>query len=348
MSEDRWLFLDRAIGETRGLIVHDGRPERLVIQRDGDDPVLTEGARSIARVRKIEKVMSSAFLELPGGAEAILALKPDMPPLVQGGSVEIEIKSEPRNGKLAVARFIEEAKGAPRLTAEPGDLAEQLMLWAGTEEVFEGPEARAAIDEAEEEILLTVHALPGGGTISIEPTRALIAVDVDLGDRGGQDSKKVTRNANMTALTVGARLMRLKGLGGLVVYDLVGRGHDGHALLGVARKAFAPDNPGVAIGAISRFGTMEMTIPRRRRSVLEILRGPDGRLTHQTLALRLVRMIEREGAASPGGQLRAFCAPAVAKAVEPYLPKLRGKLGSRFEVQASDRGGPEHLEVVSK
>ena len=60
----------------------------------------------------------------------------------------------------------------------------------------------------------------GGGDIAIEPTRALTAIDVDLSDRKGGDAKRVTRQANLAALGMAARLLRLKGLGGIVVIDL--------------------------------------------------------------------------------------------------------------------------------
>ena len=142
-----------------------------------------------------------------------------------------------------------------------------------------------------------IHALPGGGSIAIEPTRALVSVDVDLGSGGGRDAKRAARQANLAALAELGRLLRLKALGGLVVIDLVGRGHDGQALARAAQTAFGPDQPGVVIGPVTRFGTLELALPRRYRPVREILCGPDGRLTDRSLALRLVRAIEREAAA---------------------------------------------------
>ena len=121
-------------------------------------------------------------------------------------------------------------------------------------------------DAAQDEALETIFPLPGGGSFAIEPTRALIAVDVDLGAAAGPAAKRAARAANLAALSEAARVLRLKGLGGLVVIDLAGRGHDGAALLTAAKTAFAPDNPGVAFGPISRFGTLELTVPRRARS----------------------------------------------------------------------------------
>jgi len=54
MSERR-IYLDRGIGETRGVVTLAGRPERLIVRRDDDDPRLLLGARLVARVASIER-----------------------------------------------------------------------------------------------------------------------------------------------------------------------------------------------------------------------------------------------------------------------------------------------------
>jgi Ribonuclease G/E len=339
---ERRAFLDAGIGETRAVVTLDGRPERLLIQRDGDDPRLSAGARLIARVEQVEPAIGSAFLDL-GGVQAILPFKPDQRP-VRGGAILVEIRSEPRAGKLAVARFLDAGEGAPRLIDPPPSLEDQLRALVRDAGLVKGAGARDLADEAEGEVLETVHALPGGGTIAIEPTRALTAVDVDLGERKGGDSKRAARQANLAALAETARLLRLKGLGGLVVVDLVGRGHDGTALLAAARLAFGPDNPGVAIGPVGRFGTMELSIPRRAAPVLERLRDAKG-LTDLALAHRLMRRLEAEGAANPGGRLAARCAPDVAKAAEPLVRRLVERLGARFVITADPERARESFDV---
>lgn len=343
MSE-RSLFLDRGIGESRGVVLLDGRPERLLIERDGDDQATRLGARHVARVRKVEPAFASAFVDL-GGVEALLSFKPDSRP-VEGQSLEVEIRTEPRLGKLATVRVIGPAQGTPRLLAAPPSIAEQLASFARGVEIVEGREARQVADEAEAEALDIVHPLPGGGNIAIEPTRALVAIDVDIGERKGNDVKRVTRAANLAALAAAGRLLRLKSLGGIVVIDLVGRGHDGNALLTAARSAFAPDNPGVAIGPVGRFGTMEMTIPRRAPPLAETLCDANGGLSDLTLALRLIRAIENEGAAQPGARLTAICTPAVAEAAGPAAQKLAAKIGARFTIRP-ETGSPRGRFDVS-
>lgn len=324
----RRLFLDRGAGETRGVVTLDGRPERLILSRHDDDPRLCLGARHVARVASVEPAIATAFLDLGGGAEAILPFKAPQRP-VRGGALEVEIRSEPRAGKLAVARELAAGEGSPRMLAPPPDVATILQTMVRDIGLVEGADARAVADEAEAEILATLHPLPGGGVLAIEPTRALTAIDVDLGERKGADAKRVARQANLAALAEAARLLRLKGLGGLIVLDLVGRGHDGNALMAAARLAFAPDNPGVAIGPVGRFGTMELSIPRRTRPLIERLTD-GGAPSDRTLAQRLIRRLETEAATQPGARLAARCAPDVAKAAEPLVRLVASRFGDRF------------------
>ena len=344
----RAAFLDRSAGEMRGVVTLDGRPERFLISRDGDPPALQLGARSIARVRSVESAFASAFLDLPDGAQALLPLRTDLPRPVRGASVEIEIRAESRRGKLATAWWLGEARGEPQLLEAGPSIEAELALLARTETLVTGREARRIADEAESEVLQQVHGLPGGGNVAIEPTRALTAVDVDTGQMAGGDSKRVSRQANLGALSVAARLLRLKGLGGLVVFDLAGRGHDGAAILAAARSAFASDNPGVAISQISRFGTLEMTIPRRRSPVLDRLVDGRGTLTPLSAALQLARRVEDSGRIAPAAQLEDRCRQDVSAAFEGLAEWLRERLGARISLAVEPGWPVDRLEVISR
>lgn len=349
MSERR-AYLYKGVGETVGVVTLDGRPERLIVTWDGDDPLDVDGVRGVARIRKIEKAFASAFVQLPGGQDVLLPLRPDMPRLVEGGLVEIEIRTPSRRdpsgeSKAAVARLIGEGEGEPRVLEPALTVEQQLRLLVKSGSPTTGEAALAAVEAAETEALETIFALPGGGDISVEPTRALVAIDVDLGSREGADAKRAARQANMAALGVAARVLRLKGLGGIVVLDLVGRGHDGQALLTAARNAFSVDNPGVALGAISRFGTLELTIPRRGRSILDRLLDAAGQPNPAAVARRLARALEREGRADPGGRLLARCAPAVAQAFNSLDAGVADRLGRRYVVEAVAEWPADRIEV---
>src|SRR6202012_1707012 len=95
---DRRAYLDRGIGETRGVVTLDGRAERLLIRRDDDEPRLRLGARAIARVASLEPALGTAFLDLGAGFEAILPFKPDARP-VRGQALGSVSRVEPRGGQ---------------------------------------------------------------------------------------------------------------------------------------------------------------------------------------------------------------------------------------------------------
>jgi Ribonuclease G/E len=345
MSERR-AFLYKGVGETVGVVTLDGRPERLFVSWPTDDLLDAEGVRGVARVKKIEKAFASAFVQLPGGQDVILPLRPDMPPLVEGGLVEIEIKTASRRDKVAVARFVAEGQGEPRVIEAAQTIEERLRHLVKAGSPTTGEKALLAVEEAEADALTIVFALPGGGDIAVEPTRALTAIDVDLGGREGADSKRAARQANMAAFSVAARTLRLKGLGGIVVFDLVGRGHDGPALTTAARNAFAPDNPGVGVGGISKFGTLEMIVPRRAPPILDRLLTEVGTPNPRHVARRLARALEREGRADPGGRLLGRCAPAVAEAFLSELDAgVAERLGRRFAIEPQSDWPVDRLEV---
>ena len=331
---ERRIYLDVGAGETRGVVTLDGRPERLLIVRDGDSAVQALGARLVARVRAIDRANALAFLDLGAAPDAVLNLTKEAGHITEGLHLEVEIRTEARSEKGASVRLIGPADGPVRLLAPAPSIEEQLIGHAPGADLRTGPVARSVADGAQDDARATVFPIPGGGTVAIEATRALVAVDVDLGSRPGVEAKKATRAANFAALGVAARVLRLKGLGGLVVIDLVGRGHDAPALLSAARQAFGPDNPGVALGAVSRFGALELTVPRRSRPVVDILNGRDGSSSALTEALALVRALEREAEADRGGRFEGLASPEVAAAAGPALALLTARLGARISVRA--------------
>ena len=330
----RQLLIDRGPGETRGVVLLDGRPERLLIERPGESQPRV-GDRYAARVVKVNKPGGLAFLDL-GGRDAVLRLKAERAPPVQGAMLDVEITAEAQREKAAVARSDGAADGEPRRLAGTLNLEARLQAFDKRARINRDPETREIADEAEAEALAIEHPLACGGSIAIEATRALVAVDVDLGGREGVagEIKRHARQANMEAIALTARLLRLKGLGGLVVIDLIGHSHDAVAIGNAAKVAFAPDQPGVVIGPITRFGTLELSLPQRTRPVAEILLQPDGRPTAATLALRMLRAVEREARAEPGARLQVSCAPEVAEAAEARASILADRIGSRFVVKA--------------
>jgi Ribonuclease G/E len=345
MSERR-AYLDEGCGETRGVVTLDGRPERLLIARDGDLAVQRLGARLVARVRKVERAQAIAFVDLGEGPDGVLNLSPQGERLVEGQAIEVEIRSEARSGKGASVRLLGPAEGPPRLIEAGPDVEARQAVHARGAEIIRGAIARGTADVAQDEALETVFPLPGGGSLAVEPTRALTAIDVDLGAGVGAEAKRAARTANFAAVAAAARILRLKGLGGLVVIDLIGRGHDGPALVSAARAAFGPDNPGVALGAVSRFGLLELSIPRHARGALDILLDETGAPSALSTALAAIRGLEREAAADRGGQFEAVVAPDVAEAARPALAALRAKVGGRVRVRPEPGRARSDVQIV--
>ena len=340
----RRLYLDDAPGEARGVVTLDGRPERLLIRRIDDAPRQQLGARLVARVRSIERGIATAFLDIGDAPDAALSLAGGGATLVEGAFVEVEVTAEARRGKGAVARLVGSAEGPPRIVHAAPSLSERLSSYAPGVEIVKSAAAREAADVAEAAALAIEHPLPGGGLIAIEPTRALTAVDVDL-QAGAGDARRGARRVNLAAIEHAARLLRLKAFGGLVVIDLIGAGHDGAALAAAAKAAFADDQPGVSIGPVSRFGLLQLATPHRERPVAEILGDERGESSPATVALRLLRALEREGRADGGARLEGRCAGSVADAATPYIESLRERIGARFELIADDAMARDRFEV---
>lgn len=337
-------FLDEAFGERRGVLFVDGRPERLLIEREGLGPSARLGAVAVARVRRIERALGTAFLELPDGVEAAAPAGQ----LTEGQAVEIEVTAEARAEKACVVRITGPGEGDPRPLRAAPSLESRLFAWTGGARPTTGPAARDAADLAEDAALATAHDLPGGGRLFMEATRALVAVDVDLGARAGGDPKRVARQTNLSAIAETARLLRLKSLGGLVVIDLVGKGHDGAAMSAAAKAAFAPEGESVSIGPVSRFGLFELSVPHSFRPAADIICDASGRPSAPTMALRLARAVEREGRADPGARLIVRCAAEVAESFASLRGELAHRLGERFDVQPIAGAARDLIQVSAQ
>ncbi len=322
----RRLFLDTCPGEVRGVVTVGGRPERLLVERDGVEHGPRLAARYTARITEIAQDLRLAYLDLGDGGQGVMAFKPSAAP-ARGETLSAEVVAEPRADKAAVLRRLGPAAGKPGPTSPAPNLEARLRAVAPGVEMLAGADAREAADEAEEAVLATLHDLGGGLSLSIEPTRALTAVDVDRAG-AGPGSAKALLDANLRAVAETARLIRLKGLGGSIVIDLIGFPRESDALLAAAREAFAPDQPGLTVLPVSRLGLLQVARPHRERPLSEVLCGPDGRLSARSVAQRITRALAREGAANPGSRLTAACAPETAAALRPLVAAL----GPRYQV----------------
>ncbi|MCS6627009.1 ribonuclease E/G [Roseibacterium beibuensis] len=324
-------FLDDSPGEVRGMVVRNGRFERLIIQRESDAPQRRLGARSVGRIAAVDAGLKGAFVDV-GAPEPFGFLplrKSDR--VAVGAKVEVEVSAEPREHKGPTLRLIGAGEGEARLLNPGPTVTETLARLAPGVEPRTGAAAIRAALEAEEEALapgaLFAHL---GVRLAVERTRALVAVDIDYAATPGREGRRDKGRANRDALTQVARLIRLKGWGGLVAVDLVGSGHDGAAMLAAARAAFA-EEPEAVFGPINRFGVLMLSLPWRTTPAEERLIGPGGRATAEARAIDAVRRLAlalAENTAAP--HLTVRCPPAIAAAAGA----LATRLGPRARVKA--------------
>lgn len=125
--------------------------------------------------------------------------------------------------------------------------------------------SRFQLEEQIDQIYEKRVALPSGGSLIIEPTEALVSIDVNSGKSSGERGIEDTAfKTNMEAAEEVARQLRLRDLGGLIVIDFIDmrdRKHN-HEVEKVLKQALKMDKARVNLGRISDFGILEMSRQR--------------------------------------------------------------------------------------
>ncbi len=154
-------------------------------------------------------------------------------------------------GDAATARHVEGLLARWEVDA-PVETVTDPLGTLGLREVLDGLTARTV-------------ALPGGGSLVIDATEALTAIDVNGGAEGGVAEGETTRRAiNMAAARAIPALIRLRDIGGLVVVDFLGAPDAAQrtALERALKDGTKGDAMAVRLGKLSGFGTLELTRQR--------------------------------------------------------------------------------------
>ena len=146
--------------------------------------------------------------------------------------------------------------------------------------------------------------LPSGGSIVIDPTEALVAIDTNSARATkGADIEETALNTNLEAAEEIARQLRLRDVGGLIVIDFIDMSstRNQRAVESKLRDALEADRARIQLGRISQFGLFEMSRQRLRPSLQETTTevcprcGGRGRIQDtQSLALTILRVMEEE------------------------------------------------------
>jgi ribonuclease E len=147
-------------------------------------------------------------------------------------------------------------------------------------------------------------SLPSGGSIVIDPTEALTAIDINSArSTKGEDIEETALNTNLEAADEIARQLRIRDLGGLVVIDFIDMGphRNQRDVENRLRDAVRPDRARIQVGKISRFGLLELSRQRLHPSLDESTQltcprcnGNGVVRSIESLALAILRLVGEE------------------------------------------------------
>ncbi|RMF42557.1 MAG: Rne/Rng family ribonuclease [Planctomycetota bacterium] len=173
----------------------------------------------------------------------------------------------------------------------------RLKLYEGKEPLFHKYNLEREIAQIQRRVV----PLKEGGSIVIDPTEALVAIDVNSGSFRTDDSAEETAfQLNMAAAKEIARQLRLRDLGGVIVNDFIDMRKESHRrkVERALRDAMRRDRARTKILRTSPFGLIEMTRQRIRpslkRSVYEDCPCCEGRgvvKTAESMAIEVVRIL---------------------------------------------------------
>ncbi|MBR9867195.1 MAG: ribonuclease E [Oceanospirillales bacterium] len=204
-----------------------------------------------------------------------------------------------------------------------------------------------------------VH-LPSGGSIVIDPTEALVSIDINSARATrGSDIEETALQTNLEAADEISRQLRLRDIGGLIVIDFIDMTpiKNQRDVENRMRDALKVDRARVQLGRISRFGLLEMSRQRLRPSLIESRGAVCPRCNGQgtvrdteSLALSILRLIEEESSKDRTAQIRAILPVSVAtfllneKRREVHEVEMRHRV--RVVVVPNPNMETPHYEVV--
>ena len=192
--------------------------------------------------------------------------------------------------------------------------------------------------------------LKSGGYIVINPTEALVSIDVNSGKATKERNIEQTAlRTNLEAAEEAARQMRLRDLAGLLVLDFIDMDENKNvrAVEKKMKEALKRDRARIQMGRISQFGLMEMSRQRRRTSLVEgsadmcpHCQGSGHIRSIESSALVALRTLEEEGVRGRAAHVRLSCPTEVAfyllNEKRDHLNAIESRYEMRVTVKADD------------
>ena len=326
------LCVAERIGETRAALYKGKTCLELFLIRESEGLRPSAGDVFSGRVRSVDSGLSAAFLDLGDDTPGFLnfSAAPGAPRFREGQMLRVRVTREAEGDKGPILSYIE-VSDADSPARETGvDIFSRLKGLYPDLEVTQGavPDLLGAIEPD--------VALKGGGSITIEHTRALTAIDVDTG------AAPQKRTVAIAAAKECARQIRLRGIGGLILIDFpnLRKKKDRDDCWQCLVDNFEADPRAVKIAPFSRFGTVELSRAKTGRSLSEIMLTRQGLPTDETTALEALHRLVREGRASGGAQLSL----TLPKGAYEWL--MRGKID--WKAQLNDTIGARYSVAIGE
>ncbi|WP_300617072.1 Rne/Rng family ribonuclease [Dokdonella sp.] len=231
----------------------------------------------------------------------------------------------------------------------------KLKLYQDTTPLFSRFQIETQIENAFER---TVR-LPSGGSIVIDQTEALTAIDINSSKATkGSDIEETAFNTNCEAAVEIARQLRIRDAGGLIVIDFIDMDSPRHQrdVEEKLKEALKLDRARVQVGRISRFGLLEMSRQRLRPSLGESTQivcprcEGHGRIRGvESLALSALRLVEEHAMKDSTGQVLVQAPPSVANFLLNEKRRQLSEIEARHDVNvivvADEQLETPHLEI---
>ncbi len=194
--------------------------------------------------------------------------------------------------------------------------------------------------------------LASGGSIIVEPTEALVSIDVNTGrftGKGRKDPEETILRTNLDAAREIARQLRLRDIGGIIVVDFIDMESQENRdrVLHELRTQLGRDRARTKAFAVSELGLIEMTRQRVRPSLFQSLTRPcehcggGGRVfTPPTVIRRVERSLKRAAASGQERAIQIRVHPEVALHVLEEEPEFLKRLRERMPIDLELRDDP--------
>src|SRR5262249_46306147 len=203
--------------------------------------------------------------------------------------------------------------------------------------------------------------LPSGGWITIESTEALTAVDVNSGSfTASTGLEETSAKVNLEAADEIGRQVRLRGIGGLIVVDFIHMSEPGNIarVLEVLNVSISRDHTPTQISPMSEFGLVEITRKRVRDPLVKLMSeccrscsGHGRKRTRDSVALEVMRRVERAAAAAPGKPVVVRASAEIVRWLDDHGEEVMASLARRgaprVRFEANDGYAREGFDVAT-